>query len=337
MSVKSPKFPSEESDISFILSAFPDDSFLVVTANAFLCNKINFSKYKYSVNVKVASNPEWTFSEQDILKNGLIFEYFLLADIIKNLPSNKLTIHCVIYILTDKAIHNLSFNVPKCDLANDLENLFDSKELSDVIIKTSDGHELRAHKNILSGMLNIEKTLCCMDLLIEILSPLLARSPVFAAMFKHPMLENQENIVAIDDFKHDVVAEMLRFIYTGYAPKLPEMSEDLLAAADKYAIERLKQMCGGYLSDNLSVRTAPGVLKLTDLYNMPKLKMRSIQFIENLLVCNTIKLEELLTTLYEVAEKKKENFQFKQIFPSFSKICVIALGMLLCDWLLNNL
>lgn len=106
MSVKSPKFPSEESDISFILSAFPDDSFLVVTANAFLCNKINFSKYKYSVNVKVASNPEWTFSEQDILKNGLIFEYFLLADIIKNLPSNKLTNNTLCYLYSDGQSHS---------------------------------------------------------------------------------------------------------------------------------------------------------------------------------------------------------------------------------------
>lgn len=98
-------------------------------------------------------------------------------------------------------------------------------------------------------------------------------------MFKHPMLENQENSVAIADFKHDVVAEMLRFIYTGYAPKLPEICEDLLAAADKYGIERLKKMCGAYLCNNLSVKTAPSILKLADLYNMPELKMRSKQFL----------------------------------------------------------
>ena len=34
--------------------------------------------------------------------------------------------------------------------------------------------------------------------------------------------------------------QMLRFIYTGKAPELERMAADLLAAADKYALERLK-------------------------------------------------------------------------------------------------
>lgn len=66
-------------------------------------------------------------------------------------------------------------------------------------------------------------------------------------MLKLPMKESLENIIAIEDFNQDVVAEMLRFIYTGDAPKLSEMSEDLLAVADKYGIARLKKMCVGYI------------------------------------------------------------------------------------------
>lgn len=81
----------------------------------------------------------------------------------------------------------------------------------------------------------------------ENLPSLLARSPVFSAMLKLPMKESLENIIAIEDFNQDVVAEMLRFIYTGDAPKLSEMSEDLLAVADKYGIARLKKMCVGYI------------------------------------------------------------------------------------------
>lgn len=62
---------------------------------------------------------------------------------------------------------------------------------------------------------------------------LLARSPVFAAMFEHEMEERKQNKVAIIDVDHDVLKEMLRFIYTGKSPNLEKMADDLLAAADK--------------------------------------------------------------------------------------------------------
>lgn len=324
----SPKFPSAESDISFILSIFPKTRQLGVELFVSACKEINLNQFTFIVNIVVASNPKWTFRDKvtfPIIHGTCSTRawYVDYCDLEKNLPGDKLTIHCVIHIVKDKAFHNLSFNVPKCDLANDLGNLFESKELSDVIIKTSDGHKLRAHKNILSGMLNNEKTLCSIGLLFNDLSPLLARSPVFAAMFKHPMLENQENSVAIADFKHDVVAEMLRFIYTGYAPKLPEICEDLLAAADKYAIERLKKMCGGYLSNNLSVKTAHSILKLADLYNMPELKKRSKQFV-NIHCQDTsdfFKPEEP-STIYKISES---------IFPiPFLELCfaIFFLGFL---------
>ena len=37
----------------------------------------------------------------------------------------------------------------------------------------------------------------------------------------------------ITDVDHEVMREMLRFIYTGKAPNLDKMADDLLAAADK--------------------------------------------------------------------------------------------------------
>ena len=44
----------------------------------------------------------------------------------------------------------------------------------------------------------------------------------------------------IKDVEYEVLREMLRFVYTGKAPNLERMADDLLAAADKYALERLK-------------------------------------------------------------------------------------------------
>ena len=60
-----------------------------------------------------------------------------------------------------------------------------------------------------------------------------ARSPVFAAMFAHEMEERKHNRVEIQDVDHEVLREMLRFIYTGKAANLEKMADDLLAAADK--------------------------------------------------------------------------------------------------------
>ena len=42
-----------------------------------------------------------------------------------------------------------------------------------------------------------------------------------------------QNRVEITDVDHDVMREMLRFIYTGRAPNLDKMADELLAAADK--------------------------------------------------------------------------------------------------------
>lgn len=42
--------------------------------------------------------------------------------------------------------------------------------------------------------------------------------------------------VEITDVDHEVMREMLRFIYTGKAPNLDKMADDLLAAADKVSV-----------------------------------------------------------------------------------------------------
>ena len=42
-----------------------------------------------------------------------------------------------------------------------------------------------------------------------------------------------QNRVEITDVDHNVMAEMLRFIYTGKASNLDKMADELLAAADK--------------------------------------------------------------------------------------------------------
>ena len=54
------------------------------------------------------------------------------------------------------------------------------------------------------------------------------------------MEEKKSSRVEVKDVEADVMAEMLRFIYTGRTTSLETMADSLLAAADKYALDRLK-------------------------------------------------------------------------------------------------
>ena len=105
--------------------------------------------------------------------------------------------------------NQVQFKVPDCRLSDDLGQLFESQRFSDVTLSVG-GREFQAHKALLA-----------------------ARSPVFAAMFEHEMEERKHNRVDITDVDHEVLREMLRFIYTGKTNNLDKMADDLLAAADK--------------------------------------------------------------------------------------------------------
>lgn len=60
----------------------------------------------------------------------------------------------------------------------------------------------------------------------------LARSPVFAAMFEHNMVESNQNRVVITDADYKIVLEMVKFMYTGQISNLDSMAYCMLAAAD---------------------------------------------------------------------------------------------------------
>ena len=92
-------------------------------------------------------------------------------------------------------------------------------------------------------------------------------------MFSHDMEEKKNCRVEVKDVEPEVMAELLRFIYTGKtAANLESMAADLLAAADKYALERLKVMCEEALCNGLTVENVCDVLKIADLHSAEQLK-----------------------------------------------------------------
>lgn len=171
-----------------------------------------------------------------------------------------MTLYCEVSVVADSVNiagqnNTTQFKVPDCKLSDDLGSLLETNKFSDVILSV-DGKDFHAHKAILA-----------------------ARSPVFAAMFEHEMEEKKQNRVEITDMDPEVLKEMLNFIYSGRANNLEKMADDLLAAADKYDLERLKVMCEEALCSNLSVESAADVLILADMHSAQQLKAHAIDFI----------------------------------------------------------
>uniref|UniRef100_A0A667Z2V9 Speckle type BTB/POZ protein like a n=1 Tax=Myripristis murdjan TaxID=586833 RepID=A0A667Z2V9_9TELE len=130
-----------------------------------------------------------------------------------------------------------------------------------------------------NGLLPDDKLTLFCEVIRDICLISISRSPVFNAMFEHEMEESKKNRVDISDVDPDVFKEMMGFIYTGKAPNLEKMADNLLAAADKYALERLKVMCEEALCNSLSVENVADTLILADLHSAEQLKAQAIDFI----------------------------------------------------------
>jgi speckle-type POZ protein len=233
------------------------------------CNKSEVrAKFKFSIlNAKreetkaMESQRAYRFVQgKDWGFKKFIRRDFLLDEANGLLPDDKLTIFCEVSVVADSVnisgqSNAVQFKVPECKLSEDLGALFESQRFSDITLNVN-GVEFQAHKAVLA-----------------------ARSPVFAAMFEHEMEERKHNRVEITDVETEVLREMLRFIYTGRSLNLDKMSDDLLAAADKYALDRLKVMCEESLCSGLSVENAADVLILADLHSADQLKAQAIDFI----------------------------------------------------------
>ncbi|KAK8758571.1 hypothetical protein V5799_003796 [Amblyomma americanum] len=139
-------------------------------------------------------------------------------------------------------------------LSDDLGALLDRGDLADVTIQVVGGTH-RAHKAVLA-----------------------ARSPVFRAMFSHEVYEAQ-GFIKITDMDYDVLGALLRFIYTGRTPQLAQLAGPLFAAADKYFIPQLRNLCEEALIEGLDVENAPAALILADQHNAAVLRRSVMDFI----------------------------------------------------------
>jgi speckle-type POZ protein len=169
--------------------------------------------------------------------------------------------------------------LPKSSKSNDhSEEMFESGKFADVVIKTKDEKEIKAHNFFLSS------------------------SDDFDAMLnKHDTKEAQQKVIEVTDIDHDVLFEMIRFLYCDEAPMIKEMALDLLVAADKYNVQGLINECVMFLLQNVNTENYSQILVTADQLRIECLKDEAIDYIiEN--------REEILPS--ETWKKiKKENVQ----------------------------
>ncbi|XP_041493786.1 speckle-type POZ protein-like [Microtus oregoni] len=203
----------------------------------------------------VRFNPNQSWGIAKFIRQDFLFSTPCLL-----LPDDKLTLCCEVSVVQDgisisEQIMQPGIDVPRCTLVDDLGELWENSRFTDCCLVVAD-QEFRAHKAILA-----------------------ARSPVFRAMFEHDMLESRKNRIEIRDLKPEVFKAMMDFIYTGKEPVLHSMADAVLAAADKYCLERLKVMCESALCRDLSVENAAHTLFLADLHSSVQLKSQAMEFI----------------------------------------------------------
>lgn len=179
-------------------------------------------------------------------------------DVLKYVIDGKITVFCTIMVLHD----DNSIPVPPSDIGKHLGALLDSTDGVDVSFIV-DGETFHAHRAVLA-----------------------ARSPVFRVELLGSMAEATMSSITLHDIAPATFRVMLQFMYTDALPgddelgdSPNEMFKHLLAAADRYALDRLKIICAQRLWDNVSVDTVGDALACAEIYNCPELKSKCIEFV----------------------------------------------------------
>ncbi|RLN04402.1 TRAF transcription factor [Panicum miliaceum] len=154
--------------------------------------------------------------------------------------------------------------VPEPDLPWHIGELLVSREGAEVTFDV-DGEAFAAHGFILA-----------------------ARSPVFEAEIYGPATrETDTRRITVPDMRPAVFRALLHFIYTDSLPAMGDLGSDemrdlvgdLLAAADRYTMDRLKVVCEHILARALRLESVASILVLADRHRCNRLRDACIHFI----------------------------------------------------------
>lgn len=150
-------------------------------------------------------------------------------------------------MLNEVLMHIYFLFLEHYDLAEDFKNLFFSEECTDVTLKVKE-KKFSAHKAVL-----------------------VARSPVFAAMFKNEMSEKKTGFVNISDCDVEAFNVFLLFLYSGNLDLKKCNVCHLYKISDKYDVSKLKLICVDFMIQNLSAENIFEILILGDQFSESQL------------------------------------------------------------------
>jgi speckle-type POZ protein len=183
----------------------------------------------------------------------------------KHLKNDYFTIRCDLNIATTSEVF---IKVPPSSIHQHISDLLVSKEGTDVTFKVG-GETFAAHRCVLA-----------------------ARSAVFKAELFGPMKEGKiDSVVHVEEMETKVFGALLGFIYTDSLPKMEfDMMEKreakealwlqhLLAAADRYDLQRLKLLCEEKLCEYIDISSVTSILTLAEQHNCCGLKAVCFEFL----------------------------------------------------------
>ncbi len=71
-------------------------------------------------------------------------------------------------------------------------------------------------------------------------------------MFKEAFTEHRDNCVKIEDIDSDIFEEFIRFLNSKQVEHLDEMCFDLFAAAYRYDVQPLREICIQYIGQSVT-------------------------------------------------------------------------------------
>ncbi|XP_030534638.1 BTB/POZ and MATH domain-containing protein 3-like [Rhodamnia argentea] len=187
------------------------------------------------------------------------------------IKDDRLILQCTIGVVKTQVQGQRHYRIaiPPNDMGQGLKALLDSGLGTDINIIVGD-KTFKAHKLILA-----------------------ARSPVFRARFFGPMGDSNIEKLVVEDVDPSIFQAMLEFIYTDEFPDISQIAGSispstytdavlhLVAAADRYSLNRLILLCESKLSERITVDTVASIVALADQHQFHKLKAICLNFAAN--------------------------------------------------------
>lgn len=187
------------------------------------------------------------------------------SDFLKN---DCLVMNCTVGVVKNRieTPKNIQVHVPPSDMGRCFKELLSLGIGCDITFEVGD-EKVRAHKWILA-----------------------ARSPVFKAQFFGPIGKPDLRRVVVEDVEPVVFKAMVNFIYADELPSIHELAgsvsmststvvvQHLLAAADRYGLDRLRILCEAKLCDELTPETVATTLALAEQHHCAELKSSCLKF-----------------------------------------------------------